>query len=141
MNKLYSIILGVFCLVALAATAASVTLAWDPNCDPSVTGYRVYYGTNSVLVTNVMPAYVDDCGNSRPQSTNTYHTPYTLSVPSSGGRTNCSVAITNLIPTVTYSFVVVATNGAGLESDYSNEVRYTVPLATPPQPPSVLKFP
>jgi len=140
MNKLYSIILGLFCLVTLAATAASVTLSWDSNCDPSVTGYIVYYGTNTVLSTNVVAAYVDDCGISRPQATNTYHTPYTISIPSVGGRTNCTLTVSNLVVGATYSFAVTARDNNGMESDYSNEVRYTVPNPAPIAPAN-LKFP
>jgi fibronectin type 3 domain-containing protein len=33
-------------LVCGSAGAAQVTLAWDPNKEPDVAGYRIYYGTN-----------------------------------------------------------------------------------------------
>jgi hypothetical protein len=140
MKKLYSVILGLFCLATLVASAASVTLAWDPHCDPQVMGYRVYWSTNvTSLTTNVIPAYVDDCGTNHVQRTNTYHLPYTFSAPSIGGRTNCTITISNLVVNTTYAFAVTATNSAGLESDYSNEVTFTVPNR--PLPPAVLKFP
>lgn len=141
MKKLYSIITGLFCLVTLTAAAASVTLAWNPNCDPQVTGYRVYWSTNvTVLTTNVTPAYVDDCGTNHVQRTNTYHMPYSFSAPSAGGRTNCTLTVSNLVARATYAFVVTATNDVGLESDYSNEVTFTVPDAKPLAPIN-LKFP
>lgn len=44
------------CLCAGALRAASVTLAWDPNPETDVSGYRVYYGTNGF-------ATVVNCGN------------------------------------------------------------------------------
>jgi hypothetical protein len=137
MKKLYSIIAGLFCFATLTAAAASVTLAWDKSCDPSVSGYIVYYNTNyTTLSTNVVAAYTDDCGNFHPQATNIYHTPFTSQIPAG---TNCTATVSNVINGFTYSFVVTATNLSGLESDYSNEVRYTVPNR--PQPPAVLKFP
>lgn len=33
-----------------------VTLAWDPNPDPAVIGYRVYYGVASGVYTNMLEA-------------------------------------------------------------------------------------
>ena len=36
--------------------AAEVTLAWDPNPEPAVEGYRVYYGKASGFYTNVVDA-------------------------------------------------------------------------------------
>ncbi|HPU56241.1 MAG TPA: fibronectin type III domain-containing protein, partial [Verrucomicrobiota bacterium] len=41
-------LLGVLTIFSgLSASAASVTLAWDPSPDPSVVGYFVYYGDAS----------------------------------------------------------------------------------------------
>lgn len=40
----------------LPLIAAIVTLAWDPNPEPDISGYRVYYGTNGF-------GSVMDCGN------------------------------------------------------------------------------
>lgn len=140
MKNLYCLIVFVFCLASVIK-AASVTLAWDANCDPRVVGYRVYSGTNGVVSTYVIPAYIDDCGISRPQITNTTHLPYT-DFQIVVGRTNNTLSITNLTPTITYSFAVTAYDDQGLESDYSSEVTYTVPNpAARPQPPAVLKFP
>jgi hypothetical protein len=140
MKNLYCLIVFVFCLVSVPKIMAA-TLAWDANCDSRVAGYKVYYGTNGVTSTNVVPAYIDDCGVSQPQQTQIHHLPYTFS-ETTVGRTNTSLTITNLLPTFTYSFVVTAYDDQGLESDYSNEVTYTVPTTTtPPQPPAALKFP
>lgn len=43
---LFCFFLG-FVLSPLAVYAESITLAWDPSPDADVTGYRIYYGTES----------------------------------------------------------------------------------------------
>ncbi len=80
----------------LAAT--QVELAWDPSVSPSVTGYRLYYGTTSQSYTNVLDV---------------------------GALTFSTVS--NLIPATTYYFAVTAYDVVGLESDFSTEIGYTVP--------------
>jgi hypothetical protein len=89
--------LGLF--LALAAHAEqSVTLAWDPSPDPEVTGAIVYYGNAS------------------------RNYPYHTNV---GNVTRATV--NGLEAGLTYYFAVTATNSAGLESDYSNEVSTSIP--------------
>lgn len=137
MKNLFCLISVLFCLGYSIQAASSVTLAWDKSCDPSVSGYIVYYNTNfTTLSTNVVAAYTDDCGNFHPQATNVYHMPFTFQAPAG---TNCVLSISNLVSGMTYSFTVTATNLSGLESDYSNEVRFTVPTPAP-LPPVLLKF-
>ena len=80
-------------LFALTTDAKSVTLAWDVDSDPSVVGYRLYYGISS--------------GN------------YTQNTDVGNGTT---VTITNLTVGYTYFFVVRAYNAFGLESPTSNVV-------------------
>jgi hypothetical protein len=87
--------------VSLAGVAqsdpTSVTLAWNPSLDVTVTGYRLYYGaapeqyTNSIVV---------------------------------GNTTSCTV--TGLVNGTTYYFSTTAFNDSGIESPFSNEVNYTV---------------
>ena len=77
----------------------SVTLAWDRSPDADVTGYRLYYGVASGAYTNVT-----DVGN--------------VDTATLGG----------LKAGVTYYFAATAYDGSGLESDFSNEVSYTVPV-------------
>jgi len=48
-------------LATLVAQSASVTLAWDPNTEPDVAGYRLYYGINGF-------GTVVNCGNVTNQS-------------------------------------------------------------------------
>ena len=75
--------------------AAEVTLAWDPNPEPAVEGYRVYYGKASGFYTNVM-----DVGN----------------------RTDC--VIPGLEAGTTYFFACTAYSATGDESNFSGEIVY-----------------
>jgi hypothetical protein len=82
-----------------------VTLAWDPNpgnAIDAIAGYRLYEG-----VANRTYTIVIDVGN---VTTNT---------------------VTGLAGGVTYFFAVTAYDTNGLESDFSSEISYTVPLPTP----------
>jgi hypothetical protein len=85
------------------ATAADVTLAWDPSPDTTVVGYKLHWGGTSGVYTNSL-----DVGNVT-----------TATVP-------------GLQAAVPYCFAATAYDGAGLESDYSNEVEYTPPLSNHP---------
>ena len=93
---------------AFCLASGSVTLAWDPSPDPAVTGYNAYYGVVSGSYTNMVSA---------------------------GNTTNATVS--GLVAGVTYYFAATAANSAGLESDYSNEVIYSVPVAATNQPPTL----
>ena len=75
--------------------AAEVTLAWDPNPEPAVEGYRVYYGKASGFYTNVI-----DVGN----------------------RTDC--VIPGLDAGTTYFLACTAYSATGDESDFSGEIVY-----------------
>lgn len=87
-----------FFLLALSSTgfSAQISLAWDPNSESNLGGYRLYYGTSS--------------GNYS----------QTISV---GLSTNYTV--TNLAEGGTYYFALTAVSAEGLESGYSNEVVYS----------------
>jgi hypothetical protein len=75
-----------------------LTIEWDPNAEPDLAGYKIYYGYSSGVY-----VYVIDVGNS------TNHT------------------ITSLEPGQMYFFTATAYNIAGYESDYAEEISYTVP--------------
>jgi len=79
-------------------TLKEVSLEWDPNTEPDLEGYKLYYGSGS--------------GN--------YD--YTIDV---GNQT--SYTVTDLQAGETYYFAVTAYNTTGYESGYSNEIEYLVP--------------
>ena len=81
--------------------AADVTLAWDPNPEPSVQGYRVYYGKASGFYTNVL-----DVGN----------------------RTDC--VIPGLDAGTTYFLACTAYSATGDESNFSGEIVYATEEAS-----------
>jgi hypothetical protein len=83
---------------ATNAMGASVTLAWDRNSEPNVSGYKVYYGPG-----NRRYPFVLDARNSNAQ------------------------VINDLQDGVTYYFAVTAYDLDGQESSFSAEIPYTVP--------------
>ena len=83
--------------------SAQVTLAWDANTEPGITGYKIYYGTSSRSYPNSI-----DVGN----------------------RTSCTV--TNLLDRTTYYFAATDYNGISQESAFSNEVSHTTPTPPSP---------
>ena len=105
-SRLFTI---VFASVALFFTcqvhaSQSVNLAWDPNSEPDLAGYRVYFGTGSDNYTQTMEV----------------ETP--------------SATVPDLTEGVVYYFAVTAYNTEGVESGYSNEVSYAVPTPSPSPP-------
>src|SRR5881397_2262341 len=96
--------LTVLCSLAPAlSSAAQVTLAWDPNTETDLAGYKLYYGTSS----GSYPSSVD-VGNL---------TSYTLS---------------GLIEGRTYYFAATAYDLNVNESGFSNEVSKAIADVTPP---------
>ena len=85
--------------------AASVLLAWDASPDPDVAGYRLYVGIQSLQEGNPpLLAY-----------------PPTTESPT----TELQYQVEGLDYGTEYFFCATATNSAGLESGYSNEVQFT----------------
>jgi hypothetical protein len=80
--------------------AAEITLAWDSNAEPDLSGYKVFSGTASRSYSGSV-----DVGN----------------------WTSCVMG--GLEPGKTYYFAAKAYNATGSESDYSTEVAYNVPAA------------
>src|SRR5450432_82004 len=78
--------------------AANVTLAWNPNTNPTVAGYDIYYWVAKSTHTNKISA-----GNAT------------------------SVTIANLQIGTTYDFAATTINTFGLESPRSAAISYTVP--------------
>ena len=101
--------LGLLMLLAGAAWAASVTLAWDASPGPDIAWYRVYYGPDSRVYTNLVQV---------------------------GGNVY-TATVSNLVPDSMYYFAATAGDTNNLESDFSNEVSYRVPVYLP-RPPGAL---
>jgi hypothetical protein len=89
------------------AQSASVGLAWDPNTETDLAGYKVYSGTASRNYTNVV----------------------TLGLVT-------SYTVTNVAYDITTFFTVTAYNTSNLESEYSNEVSALIPAPQPPPVPT-----
>lgn len=100
-------ILNTVVTALFALSTYSVTFEWDHSPDPTVTGYRLYWGTNSSV-------YVFSKGVSK--------------------ATN-AITITNssFIPDIPYFFTVTATNVVGIESLPSNVVCWTNIVQRPTQ--------
>ena len=94
--------------VSSEATAANVTLAWNPSTDPTVSGYRLYYGLAGAAYTNMV-----DTG------------PAT------------SVTVSNLVPGTIYQFAATTYTIAGIESAFSSGISYSVPAQPVNQPPTL----
>lgn len=94
------LVFAVLLMSGLPARAADVTLAWDANAEPDLSGYKVYSGTSSRSYSGSV-----DVGN----------------------WTRCVMG--GLEPGRTYYFSAKAYNATGSESDYSSEVVYNVPAA------------
>jgi hypothetical protein len=96
----FAVVVAFFNLSAFGLPAAKVTLAWDPSADSTVVGYRLYHGTQSAVYTNMTDI-----------------------------RNITSTTISNLVQGGTYYFAVTAYDAAGLESAFSGEISYTVPIS------------
>ena len=81
------------------ATTADLTLAWDASVDPEVAGYVLYYGTAS----------------------QNYF--YSTNI---GSATTCTLS--DLTRGTTYFFAVTAYNSSEIESTFSDEIAYQIPL-------------
>lgn len=109
-----------------AQGAARVTLAWDPNPEPDIAGYHLYYRESGASYS------VDRCVT----VTND------LSITNVVGLTNeVRGTVPGLMEGHTYFFVVTAFSVALLESDYSDEVVYTIPFDTTVVPPTIAEQP
>jgi hypothetical protein len=93
---------------SLSCNSATVTLAWDPSPAANATNYTVYYGPTSGDYTN------------------------SISV---GLAT--SATISGLVAGGIYYFAATVTDSSGLESAFSSEVSYNVPVVMPNQPPTL----
>ncbi len=89
---LLSSIISISFLILSSATAftAEIKLAWDPNTDADLAGYKIYYGTSARTGTD--PKICGSCG-------------YSTIVPIGNATTQ---TISNLVSGQTYYFSVTA---------------------------------
>ena len=96
-----------FCIGVLLAAfgsstlAASVTLAWNPSPDPTVTGYDIYYWDPSNALFSANMVVVSNA---------------------------TSVTISNLMAGTNYFFAATTYNSYGVQSQLSTPVAYKIPL-------------
>lgn len=91
----------VTCCISGVQGGQSVTLAWNPDPDPNLAGYRLYCGTRRGVYTQRIEV----------------------------GKTT-TTSVSNLVAGRTYFFAVTVYNTAYMESPPSNEVSYRVPAST-----------
>jgi hypothetical protein len=89
-------------LPVVATASVSTTMTWNPSPDSSVTGYNIYYGTQSQNYTNMV---------------------------SVGNVTNATIG--NLESGTTYYFAAKSRDDAGDQSAFSNEASFTGYTITP----------
>ena len=107
------------------AHGGGVELNWLPSCSPSIVGTKIYYG----LVSNTVPTIYNQfafCLGSNEMIARFDGNFSNVIVISNTVTTNYSV--TNLVGGETYFFAITAYDSDNLESDFSCEVIYTVPL-------------
>lgn len=116
------------CVTTPGKTA--VTLAWCPSpstTNNEVAGYKIYYGGGAI--TNWTPDIYDTnqppCPSVIVQSGSNWFRAYTNSVVVGNILT---ATINNLTSGATYYFSATAYDTNNLESDFSNEISYTMPL-------------
>ena len=100
--SIMTLILALIVTTLSTLHAAEVTLAWDPNLEPDIAGYRLYYGQPPGTEAGAI-----ELGN---------FTTYTVE---------------DLTEGATYFFYVTCHSTMGLESEPSNTIEYTVPGTVP----------
>jgi hypothetical protein len=90
-------------LAANCVLAANVRLTWEPNTEPALADYKIHYGSVSGSYTTTVDV-----------------------------TRNTTFSISNLQAGNTYFFAATAYDADGVDSDYFNEVAYSVPAANQP---------
>ena len=119
MNKVIRVLLVSTAFVTNPVLAANRKLAWDPNSEPTLAGYKVYFGTESrgchgdpIAEDFIYAGGAADQGGS----------PIVVFLDELADPTNPSYVLVN-VPDNVDSFSVTAFNTAGAESRYSDEVQ------------------
>lgn len=98
-GKFFGRAVYVLLLVALRASAESVTIAWTPSNSQQVAGFKIYYGPSSRVYTNALTV----------------------------GDTS-RLVVPGLVAGNKYFLAVTSCDAAGAESTFSEEIVYVVPL-------------
>ncbi len=121
--KIYNILIFAFLInvgceslpasISESLTENGATVTWDANTESDLSGYKVYYGTSSGNYFDVI-----DVGNTT------------------------SFLINGLLIETTYFFAVTAFDFSGNESEFSDEVSFTIRgnQVTDNSPPSIWKI-
>ena len=107
--------------VMMVLMAGTVTLAWDANTEPDLSGYKIHYGIASGNYDNVIDVRTDEVGQS--VGCPTPYDPF--------NEQCCEFTLRNLVVGQTYYFAGKAYDKDGNESAYSIELVHTVPLEKP----------
>ena len=107
-----------FCFLT-AASAADITLAWDPNSESDLAGYTVYYKTGS------SGTPYDGAGAVQGSSG------ITIPLEALSDSDNPRFTLTGLPEETVYYLAVTAYNTQGIESGYSNEVSHLTASSAP----------
>jgi hypothetical protein len=111
---------------ANSAHAADITLQWDANTEPDLSGYKIYYDADSGVP-------YTGAGSAQGPS------PITVPITALANPAAPEYTVTGLPSTNVY-FVVTAYDTEKLESDYSNEVSsFDAFVGKPPEAPGALK--
>ena len=106
-------------VLAAPSTVAPVSFAWDVSAEENIAGYRMHFGTESGVYTDVRDVGLVPTGPDK-----------------DGVQSHLSGELEFEFGT-TYFTAITAYNTSGLESDYSNEISFTTP--TKPDAPTGLK--
>ena len=109
MKKLFTIL--AILAIAGIAQAATVQVTWNPNTEPDLSGYKIYYGTASGVYGDPI-----DVGNV---------TGHVMEITPQHGAT--------------YYFALTAYDTSGNESGYSDEASCFVPDGRAPEKPTGLR--
>lgn len=113
MGKILSIAAVLVLAIGSVLHAENVSLAWDPNTEADLAGYKIHYGSSPGNYSAVVDV---------------------------GRVTSCSIG--NLAAGQTYYFTATAYNTTGQSSGYSSEVSYAVPVPnTSPNTPATPQGP
>jgi len=124
LHPIRSILTVIFLLVIAAATVSaqtdSITLIWEPNTEPNLAGYNLYYKKDTSG-----PPY-DGIGLDQGDSPITIYLSDRIDENNHlSDDNNPEFELTGMVDYVTYFMTLTAFNDEGLESGYSNEVSYT----------------